>query len=311
MNQPPVKVYKRIVAVDPGFVNLGVVIWEDGSITEMLLINVKDKNQKSSKGQNIDIDKLKTEMNALLDRMKSNPEDTLVLIENQAACGRFQQATLNIAFSFETWFDKKVTVLKVQAAARFNLVEGHVSGQSYTANKKVSVLYGDTWMKSYDADANISAELRAKYQAMVKRDDIADALMMLLEYLGRSKTNLPPIFNRKKGPKSKEGRALQAQRDAQEALDQPEEFAKKKHTQDEKSARLAVNKAARVQAAMALAAEKAVEVAIARAAETAAAAAAAAARAAEVAVAKALDRKVKGKAARLRSKAKRQFIDLC
>lgn len=309
MNQP--RLFRRVIAVDPGFVNIGVVIWEEGTITDIRLINVKHEKQSSSKGQKIDTEKFRREMNDLLDVMSANPEDTLMVIENQGACGPFQLATLQVAFSFELWFGEKATVLKVQAANRFNLIKDHVPSKDYTVNKKTSIAYADAWMLSYDAEAKISPELRAMYQAMRKRDDVADALMMVLAYLGRAKTMKPEIHNRKKGPKSKEGRALKAQQDAQEALDQPEAFAKKKQKSDDKSARLAVNKAARVQAAVALEAQKAVEVAIARAAETAQAATAAAARAAEVTAAKAQDRKVKGKAARLTAKAKRQFIDLC
>lgn len=210
------------VSFDPGLTNAGLAVCVNGQIAAVMLWDIKDKNKTNPKSQAVDFAKLNRELHILRDKiMQISPHSKItVLIENQAAAGKCQQGTLNVAACFECIVGTAGEVKMVNACVKLKQAfsdwksakkSGKKPGQDHYNNKKLVVAFMKKWIDSHEGMTMMSQKLRDLWKGMSKQDDIADALMMILSHLKKlKKAPMPPVPHRTKGSKSKEQIAIAA-----------------------------------------------------------------------------------------------------
>jgi RNase H-fold protein (predicted Holliday junction resolvase) len=151
----------KIVSIDPGTVNLGYAVYEDGKLTQFGSLNILVK-------------KYKTDYPMLVHLMLANHPKIfenldIILIENQ-----MQAKMKMIACALRCFYWGKSVPISPKA------VRNHfkISNSNYRMNKKASIQK----VKDFLTKTQISAISNHK-----KMDDIADAVIQLQYYLSKHK----------------------------------------------------------------------------------------------------------------------------
>lgn len=144
----------KIIAIDPGTVNLSYAIMENEEIVDFGIVNLL----------HLVVKKKQTDypymVKAWIDNTKVFDRVDKVVIENQMQA-RMKMVACAIRCFF---FDKAIMVSPKAVRNRFN-----ISHSDYRKNKKASISFIGPYLKG---------ELKKRFENTKKKDDIADACIM-------------------------------------------------------------------------------------------------------------------------------------
>ncbi|MEW5315244.1 MAG: hypothetical protein WDW38_006689 [Sanguina aurantia] len=185
-------VYRILFIVDPGLANVGLAVYVVGvGFLYIEVANVKAEGQ-ASHGQKVDMERFNRCLQAFLSKMPpgGRRHEAVALIENQYLAERgIQSGTIEMETAFKYGLSPSVAeVVRVNAGHKFQkLLIGHKSHQDRVELKKLSVAYIKHWLNTEHGREQMPAALRAMYEGSEKQDDMADAMMMALAYVGLPK----------------------------------------------------------------------------------------------------------------------------
>ena len=149
----------RIVSIDPGTVNCGYAVWENGKYVDFGSYNLLEMVPKNKKTDYPFIVKTFIEKTGLFEKAD------VVLIENQ-----MQARMKMIACSLRCFFWGKSVPIAPQSVQRYF----KISNSNYRQNKKDSKAFVHKFL---------STEQSNKVRESKKQDDISDAVIQLQYYV--------------------------------------------------------------------------------------------------------------------------------